>query len=252
MARVWFSRLFSRLRPERVVGEPASANGASSQHLIWEVPPDPLSEVSAVFELLVEPAVPRLYFFALQVSFLADGRHQGGAHLGLQWHPSYPESRAANWGGYGPDGRELTGSESLLPSTLGNPNTRDYRWRTGVPYRFRITRSEPGWRGTVTDLDSGEATVVRDLFSLGTSLASPLVWTEAFCRCEHPSVVCRWSELLATRGGMPVEVPAVRVSYQGYAQGGCTNTTARPDRHGIVQVTGVPREVAADTVLPMP
>ena len=65
MAKGLFARLFTNLTV-RETGEPASSNGASSFHLIWSVPPEPLDEVSATFELLVEPSVARLYFWALQ------------------------------------------------------------------------------------------------------------------------------------------------------------------------------------------
>lgn len=243
----WLARL-----TVRETGEPASGNGASSFHLVWHLPTEPLTSVSAVFQLLVEPSVERLYFFALQATFLDQGRPVGGGHLGLQWHPAYPGNRAVNWGGYGPDGRELEGSAPALPSTLDNPNTRDYAWETGVRYRFRIARSEVGWRGTVTNLDTGGATDVRDLLAGGTHLSGPMVWTEAFCRCEHPPVVARWSDLAAERDGRPVPVAGVRVSYQTHAQGGCSNTTVRPDGDGFLQVTGSGREVDPGTLLPVP
>ena len=34
----------------------------------------------------------------------------------------------------------LDGTASSLPSTPSDPNTRDYPWREGVPYRLRISR----------------------------------------------------------------------------------------------------------------
>jgi hypothetical protein len=38
------------------------------------------------------------------------------------------------------------GSESSLPSTLGNANTRDFAWSVGVRYRLTIRADEqPGY-----------------------------------------------------------------------------------------------------------
>jgi len=211
----------------------------------------PLDEVSATFELLAEPSVPRLYFWALQAGFLEGAIPRGGAHLGLQWHSSYPGSRAVNWGGYGESG-ELEGSSSLLPSTLGNANTRDYRWETGLPYRFAISSPETGrWRGTVTNLVTGESTVVRDLYSSGTHLTGPMVWTEAFCRCDDPPVMARWSAFRASTDGSEVPIESVRVNYQSYTQGGCTNTTVREDDGSLLQITGTEREVPTGTAIPL-
>ena len=243
-----FSRLFSRLSV-RDTGEPTSSNRASSFHLIWTVPPVPLDEVSVTFELLVEPLVARLYFWALQVGFVDAAGSKGGAHLGLQWHPSYPGNRAVNWGGYGSSG-ELAGSDSALPSTLGNANTRDYRWQTGVPYRFAISSPETGrWMGAVTNLATSESTVVRDVYSTGTHLAEPMVWTEAFCRCDDPPVTARWSALRATAGGADIPIDSVRVNYQSLAQGGCTNTTVRQDDGGFLQITATERELPQGRVI---
>lgn len=250
MAKGLFARLFTNLTV-RETGEPASSNGASSFHLIWSVPPEPLDEVSATFELLVEPSVARLYFWALQATFVEGAASRGGAHLGMQWHPSYPGSRAVNWGGYGDPG-ELNGSSSALPSSLGNANTRDFPWETGVPYRFRISSPEPGlWRGMVTNLLTEEPTVVRDLYSAGTHLAAPMVWTEAFCRCDDPPVLARWSSLRAIANGAEIPIESVRVNYQSYTQGGCTNTTVRPDDVGLVQITGTEREIPHGRVMPV-
>lgn len=248
MARAFFNRFLSA-GLVREAGESESANRASSFHLIWQVPPTPLDQVSATFELLAEPSVARLYFWALQVSFVERGTPRGGGHLGLQWHPSYPGSRAVNWGGYGETG-ELDGSGSSLPGTLGNTNTRDYQWHTGVRYRFAVSSPAEGlWRGSVTDLVTSEETIVRDLYSPGTHLAAPMVWTEAFCRCEAPPVVARWSDFRATAGGDDVPVHGVMVNYQSYTQGGCTNTTVRPDDQGILQITGAAREVPQGRVI---
>ena len=232
-------------------GEPRSANGASSMHLWWNLP-GRFVEVSATLEVVVPPTVARLYFWALQVSFFDGARLRGAAHLGLQFHPGHPGSTAVNWGGYreaADGGGELAGSGSSLPSALGNPNTRDYPWQPGRPYRLRVHRAGDGspvrWRGEVTDLVTGDATVVRDLEVPAVHLTQPLVWSEVFARCDHPSTSVRWSALSArTSEGAEVVPAAVRTSYQSAAEGGCDNTTTVVDGEGILQVTATTRRLA--------
>ena len=88
----------------------------------------------------------RLYFWALQTSFISDSGTHGAAHIGLQWNPRHPGHKAVNWGGYGDtsDVRSiLDGTPSPLPSTPADPNTRDYPWQQGVPYRLRVV----AWTG---------------------------------------------------------------------------------------------------------
>jgi len=246
---------------ERTVGEPKSANGASSLHLAWEIPHVPLIEVSAVLEVLQPPAVRRLYFWALQVSFATDRTLRGGAHLGLQWNPRFPATTAANWGGYAPAdvGGLLKGSPSPLPSARNDPNTRDFRWEPGRRSLLRVAPSPEApaevhaWRGTITDLGSGGETVVRDLYTEGAFLAAPVVWTEGFARCEQPGVAARWSDLRAVDGSGTVIRPSrVRVNYQSRADGGCDNTSVIPDELGIVQATAVQRQVPQGALLPVP
>src|SRR4051794_29985274 len=71
----------------RVSGLPTSSNGASSLHLMWEVPTSaPLVEVAVTLVVPKAPLTDALYFWALQASF-GDG---GGAHLGLQWGADAP------------------------------------------------------------------------------------------------------------------------------------------------------------------
>ena len=124
----WLDRLFGRSADApRLSGEPQSGNGASSFHLWWEVPSElRFTKIAATLEVVDEPIVDRLVFWALQVSFVQPGG--GGAHLGLQHHPRFPASSAANWGGYAPPGEGdlLEGSQSPLPSTPNDPNTRDF------------------------------------------------------------------------------------------------------------------------------
>ncbi|NQV05476.1 hypothetical protein HQ535_02915 [bacterium] len=247
---------------ERTSGQPPSANGASSFHLIWDMPQVPLTEVSATLEILSLPRVRRLYFWALQVSFASDRRMQGGAHLGLQWNPQFPDSTAVNWGGYAPQhegGALLRGSPSRLPSAKKDVNTRDFPWKAGHRYRLRVTKTDEaptgfhGWRGIVTDLDGGEMTTVRDLYSAGDYLVAPMVWSEVFARCEHPPVSVRWSDLqAASTGGELIRPELVRVNYQSHHDGGCDNTSVGSDELGILQGTGVERQVPHGALLPVP
>jgi hypothetical protein len=227
-------------------------------HLFWEMPPTPLSEVLVDIEVLDPPSVDRLYFWALQVNFVTRaGADRGGAHTGLQHHPSYPGNGAVNWGGYHPaGGGELSGSTSNLPSTLGNINTRDYLWRAARRYRFRVFAAEPGhWRASVADTESGVETVIRDLFVDAEHLVRPMVWSEVFADCDHPPATVRWSNLHATlAGGGTATAKTVRTSYQRIGDGGCSNTNSSvdPGDGGFRQQTNVARVNPAGSLLTIP
>ena len=241
-------------------GTPRSANRASSAHLRWEVPVGTWVGAEATLTVLRPPQVPRLVFWALQVSVADRGRRGGGAHLGLQWHPPHPGSTAVNWGGYRPQGGELDGSASALPSATGNANTRDLAWEVGRPYRLAVGPAPTpgpdgvaGWRGTVTDLATGVATVVRDLWAPGTEVVDPMVWTEAFVDCDHPPTSVSWSALAVVGAdGARVPVRAVRTSYQSVADGGCATSDSSPGDGSLVQATGVRRVTPAGTRLELP
>lgn len=243
--------------PGRVSGPPPSANGASSFHLVWQVPPRPLLEVRADFEVLEPPAVDHLYFWALQVNFMdrSSTSSHGGAHFGLQHHPAYPGSGAVNWGGYHAGGGELTGTESGLPSALNNVNTRDYAWSPDRTYRFRIgPGSGPGrWQGSIIDRATGTETVVRELLVEADALISPMVWSEVFAHCDDPPVTVRWSNLEAdlAEGGGTVRAKTVRLNYQSHVDGGCANTDTAtdPTGTGFVQRTNTERIHRAGTLL---
>ncbi|MPY91584.1 MAG: hypothetical protein GEV08_00560 [Acidimicrobiia bacterium] len=234
----------------RVSGDPPSGNGASSFHLFWALPGEFVA-ARATIEVLAPPTVSRLYFWALQGSFVDHGRRGGAAHLGLQWHPQYPGATAVNWGGYQEGGPELFGTASTLPGALGNPHTRDYPWRPGWAYQLSIEAAPPAaqpgdgrtaWRGSVTDLASGERTVVRDLMARGSRLSSLMVWSEVFARCEHPSVEVRWSGFEAlTEEGTVERPPSVQVNYQDHAGGGCANTDSAAEDGCVLQRTNHPR-----------
>lgn len=252
----------------RVAGPPRSPNGASSFHLIWDLPRAPASarlvEVSATLEVLEPPRVSSLYFWALQVDFADErGRTWGGGHTGLQWNRRFPGRTAANWGGYASQelgGAILPGSAPDLYAFPEDPNTMAFPWRRGRAYRFRIFRSPAvtgAWRSEVTDLESGERVVLRDLMHPGAArsgatrggpgpgyLLRPVVWSEVFADCDAPSVVVRWSGLSArAEDGSLVAPRAVTVGYQSHRDGGCGNTTVRRDEAGLLQITNTPREV---------
>ena len=259
----------------REAGPPRSPNGASSFHLQWQLPrtaeASRLVEVSAVLEVQAPPRVRSLYFWALQVDFEEDGLVWGGAHTGLQWNRSFPGGTAVNWGGYASQergGAVLAGSFPSLPTLPGDPNTMSYPWQPQRPYRLCVSRSPEtagAWRSTLTDLTSGEATVLRDLMhpdsSRGRSgagpggreaayLRRPVVWSEVFADCDAPSVVVRWSDLTGvSEDGTIVTPEAVVVNYQSYEAGGCANTSVRFDGSGFLQVTNTPRDVAQGAAL---
>ncbi|MBK9178129.1 MAG: hypothetical protein IPM45_00915 [Acidimicrobiales bacterium] len=245
-----------RVGGPRVSGDPRSANGASSFHLWWgPLGAEPLVEVSVRLEVVVAPAVPRLYFWALQAGFHDGHRPRGAAHLGLQWHPSHPGSRAVNWGGYRDPldgGGELRGSlPSALPSATRNPNTRDLAWQPGRPYRLRISPAGAGaWRGEVIDEVGGVPVVVRDLVAPGDRLTGPVVWSEVFARCEHPSVEVRWSGFEGRTAAGEVRRPErLTVTYQSRVDGGCDNTTVVARDGAVSQVTSTERSVPPGSVI---
>jgi hypothetical protein len=204
-------------------------------HLRWEPAPEPALEIAVTLEILEPPVIDELYFWALQASFLDRGRHLGAAHLGLQWYARHPGSTAVNWGGYRDGAGELDGEESALPSTPGNPNTRDYAWRPRTPYRLRISGDGDGWwTGSVTDTSTGVTTVVRRLHGGGDRLARPVVWSEVFARCDHPTVTVRWSDFSPPTAGM-------HATYQRHEDGGCANTASIADGDAWLQRTNVVR-----------
>lgn len=267
----WWTTLRSRwfadpstLGGGRTSGEPRSSNGASSFHLRWDLYSE-FDEISVVLEVVEPPTVDRLYFWALQADF-ADGagRSCGGAHLGLQWHPEYPGGTAVNWGGYDAGGGILHGSGSTLPSSLGNPHTHDFPWRPHRAYRLTVSRAEPqvgaevpdgrsAWVGSVTDLETGLTTVVRELYPAGDRISGVVMWSEVFARCDHPSAAVRWSAPQArTLDGIVVEPAAVLLNYQTPADGGCSNTSSETDGTGVVQRTNTVRSHQTGARLGLP
>jgi hypothetical protein len=217
-----------------------------------------LSELAVTLTVLEPPTVARLYFWALQADFRSlggglgqQGRSAGGAHLGLQWHPRHPGSRAVNWGGYGPDGHELQGSTSPLPSALRNVNTRDYPWIPGVGYRLHIARAPLGtpapdgltpWRASVTDTSTSVKVEIRDLYVPGERISGAVVWSEVFANCDDPPVTISWALPRATKPAGDVDqIRTMSVNYQSRRDGGCDNTTSWATEGGWFQRSGAPR-----------
>lgn len=219
--------------------------GVTAFHLWWagSATEMPAVEVSAVLEVLEEPSVASTYFWALQAGFSgSNGAQHGAAHTGLQWYPRFSDNRAVNWGGYAqpPAGGVLPGSAPTLPGFADDVNTRAYPWRVGVPYRFRIRRGHTGWAATVTDLASGEETLLRELHAGGDVLTSAVVWAEVFARCDAPTTTVRWSafEVVGARGEAR-RVDRVRLSLP--ITGDCPNTDVTVDDVGFLLRTGVQR-----------
>jgi hypothetical protein len=239
-------------RRARTRGFPPSGNGASSFHLGWSLPTGAARLVAArvTLEVLTPPVVDHLYFWALQVAFPG----AGAAHLGLQWNHRHPGFGAVNWGGYAADGSLLAGTDSPLPSTPADPNTRDYPWEPERAYRLSVHRTDDdAWRGGVTDLTAGDTVTVRDLLAASPLLADPMVWSEVFARCDDPTVTVRWSDFEVVSGdGDRVTPSALTVNYQSHADGGCANTTSVvDDGGGVLQVTSVERTTPQGTALPL-
>jgi hypothetical protein len=227
---------------ERLRGAPRSANGASSFHLWWTPPvPGPFEEVSAVLNVRRPPSSSHLYFWALQVSFIDQGRKLGAAHTGLQWHPGAPGHTAVNWGGYRPEGPELPGTESTLPF-VDSANTRAWAWQPGRPHRLRVWSPAPGtWRASIEDPTGEHPTVpIRDLLVPAGALAEAVVWLEAFAPCEDPATEASWSELTVVQEGVAHQVREVAVNYPPVSAGDCSNTRVVVDGASFVQVTGDP------------
>ena len=73
-----------------------------------------------------------------------------------------------------------------LPGSPDDLNTRAYPWEPFPRIGFASIESPVGWRSEVTDVASGETTVIRDLYAGGDCLRSPVVWSEVFARCARP------------------------------------------------------------------
>ena len=237
-------------------GYPQSSNRASSLHLQWQ-PLAALRSVAVDVTIPAYPVVDDLYFWALQASFSGSEGIVGAAHLGLQWHRDYPGRTAVNWGGYRGDGGILEGSESSLPSALANPHTRNYSWQEGERYRLEISRDQergPGWwQGEITELGTGTTTHIRSLHGEGEHLVAPMVWTEAFCRCDAEPAAVIWANPTGVGiAGETFRPRSARCNYQSEENGGCSNSDSRALPYGLCQFTGVARTNPTGTELAWP
>jgi len=244
----------SSLRSTRVSGYPTSSNKASSFHARWLGGPRHVVAVEVDLTITATPQSDDLRFFALQASFADRTTSYGAGHLGLQWISWHPGMTAVNWGGYYSPGSgqagELPGTVATLPSAVNNVNSRDFAWSAGIAYRLSIERGIEGWAGIVTDLSTGNRTVVRDLISRGDRLTSVVMWSEIFAPCEGPEVEVRWSEpRWIDVDGVSHPVPQVQLSYQSVADGGCSNTSTVVEGSAVVQRSATPRTNAQDSVL---
>jgi hypothetical protein len=248
MSTAW-RRLLHRLRG-------ASSGVGGGFHLWWKGLPagEPIAECSVVLEVLREPVVDKLYFWALQASFVdAAGLTYGAAHTGLQWNPRHPGNRAVNWGGYAHAadvGSVLDGTVSTLPGIPGDLNTRTFGWRQGVPYRFAIRRGEVGWAATVTDLVTGSGVTIRELFAGGDRLADFVMWSELFCRGDDPATIVRWSHpQVRTATDHTLAPAALEVTYPGGAEWHRLDVIS--DGLGVRQMTGTRRTTPHLAMVPV-
>jgi hypothetical protein len=241
----------TQISPGTVV-EPRA--GSTSFHLWWTGidSHEWVTEASVTLEVLQQPTARRLYFWAMQASFHDRFRRYGAAHIGLQWNPRHVGMTAVNWGGYSDPSivaSILEGSESPLPNSIDDRNTRDFAWTEGTRYRFHVFPSpERGWRGEVTDLDEGRTWLVRDLYAGGDRLQGLVVWSELFCACTDPQAVVRWSDPeVVTNDGRRLVPRGAKCTFP---MGGCTNMDSVPTPEGLVQVTMANRRARDGDVLP--
>lgn len=235
-------RAVDRLRGD-LYDTPASGGGF---HLWWRGLPadEPIVACEITLEILHEPQVPRIYFWAMQMTFLDEvGTNHGVAHTGLQWNPRHADHRAVNWGGYRQAADVtsiLEGSDSPLPSTPDDRNTRDFPWRVGVPYRLAVRRGAQGWEASITDTDLGETIPIRELYAGGDRLGHFVVWTELFCAGRDPRSVVRWSDpAVITLSGETREPSEMVSNYPGGPE--WRRLDACTDAVGIVQSTDTRR-----------
>ena len=250
-----FVRLIDRLRGDAYEERPVGGGF----HLWWQGivadAADPIISCEVTLEVLREPQVPALYFWAMQMSFLdAHGHQSGSAHIGLQWNQRHPTSRAVNWGGYAQASDVtsiLEGSHSSLPSAPDDRNTRDYPWRSGAPYRLAVRRSERGWSGSITDVERSSTVEIRELFAGGDRLDGFVVWSELFCSGTDPRSAVRWSRpIVHHTSGRTQSAAAMTATYPGGAQWRRLDT--RVDSVGITQLTDCRRLTPHQTAMTLP
>lgn len=230
--------------PTRTTGQPPSQNQASSQYLIFD--PEYGAELTVNLEVLATPSQTRMINWIIQTDFTNDSDIVvGSGFLGLRYDPVFPNSHAVLASASSAlDGSDLTGPTSALPSITGEPAVRNFDWVTGRRYLLRIyPYSGFQWRFEITDLTTSVTTVVRDIsIPDGTYVRGAILYTEAFVDCQTTSSA-RWSNLQwMTVYEDDLITPTTAVAaYQGYAEGGCTNSNQTASGGGVVQATGVAR-----------
>lgn len=258
-------------RGPRAVDDP-SWRGRSATHLWWYVENQaPVVRAEVTIEILEPPQANFIYFWAMQLNFTNGSQTGGGGHIGLQWHPYYPDCTAVNWGGYcSHDGSILRGSDSSLPGSTGDVNTRDYPWQPGTRYKMSVYRAidsapthaeirwpkaEPiyRWRGEITDLSTNQRVVVRDLYSSGHMISGPAVWSEIFAKCDSPRAAVRWSDFVCvTETGQRAPIRKLGVTHGVGPDGGCENSDVVWDGVGAVMSTATPRTTPHGAQIELP
>ncbi len=261
----------SRPRGPRAVDDP-SWRGRSATHLWWYVENQaPVVRAEVTLEILEPPVANFIYFWAMQLNFTNGSVTGGGGHIGLQWHPYYPEQTAVNWGGYcSHDGSILRGSDSVLPGSTGDVNTRDYPWRPNTKYRMSVYRAPDSapthqelhwpkaepiycWRGEITDLSTRERVVVRDLYSSGSMISGPAVWSEIFAKCDSPRASVRWSDFRCyTETGQRAPIRQLGVTHGVGPDGGCNDSDVVWDGQGAVMSTNTKRTTPEGALIQLP
>ena len=81
-------------------------------------------------------------------------------------------------------------------------------WYPNRPYRLVIDRSPDAapdgffaWRGRIEDLRRGEVWSCGTSTAVGSTSRGPVVWTESFAECDHPSFRCAVERPVRDRGG---------------------------------------------------
>lgn len=211
-------------------------------------------EYSLTQTLHSAPTTPDLVFFGHQVNFYTpSGALQGGSHFGFQSYPAWGPKEVINWGGYDDiaGGGATNNGNTLYTTTPMTGPSFLFPWIVGRPYEFRVARSpvqdQPSpyisWRLTVTDLVTGIAYPIRDMYvQYGDHMRVPGFWTEDFrvgTSSDYEMAVknIRWD-------GRPVEV-----GIADYGTGTYSNTEVNNDAvKGFRILGGVTRVTAQGTI----
>ena len=109
-----------------------------------------------------------------------------------------------------------------------------------MPYRFAIHRGAVGWAATVTDLVTGSAVTIRELFAAGDRLGGFVMWSELFCSGSDPMTVVRWSQPeVVTGSGRRSGPTGLQVTFPGGDEWRRLDVVV--DDVGVRQITDSPR-----------